>query len=162
RDSPALQHPVPFKAKVIMERAGSVLLNDEFCHTMLLLVLCSLPPFSLLSEFTTRFPGVDSEGLMLSHWEDSDVLERSRAYFGKLLAEPVLKAMGLSGDGVASSIRISWEPGVDSISTAAVIEAIQSLEPLGSVLKMSFSYITADPTRRHRRFPLEGRPCVFA
>lgn len=74
-----------------------------------------------------RFPGVDSEALMLSLRETVAISNGAACTSASYSASHVLKAMGLTDDDVASSVRISWGPGVDSIPSAEIGEAIQSL-----------------------------------
>lgn len=74
-----------------------------------------------------RFPGVDSEALMLSLRETVAISNGAACTSASYSPSHVLKAMGLSDDDVASSVRISWGPGVTSIPAERFAEAVSSL-----------------------------------
>ena len=76
-----------------------------------------------------RFPGVDSEALMLALRETVAISNGAACTSASYSPSHVLKAMGLSDDEVSSSVRISWGPGISSIPTDAIVNAIRSLRP---------------------------------
>lgn len=73
------------------------------------------------------FPGVDSEALMLSLRETVAISNGAACTSASYSPSHVLKAMGLSDDHVASSVRISWGPGVAAIPAESIIEAVDVL-----------------------------------
>lgn len=73
------------------------------------------------------FRGVDSEALMLSLRETVAISNGAACTSASYSPSHVLKAMGLSDDEVASSVRISWGPGVDTIPAEPIVEAVQAL-----------------------------------
>jgi cysteine desulfurase len=74
-----------------------------------------------------RFPGVDSEALMLSVRETVAISNGAACTSASYSPSHVLKAMGLSDDDVASSVRISWGPGVEAIPTESIVAAVRNL-----------------------------------
>lgn len=75
-----------------------------------------------------RFPGVDSEALMLSLRDAVAISNGAACTSASYSPSHVLKAMGLSDDDVASSVRISWGPGVSRIPSEMFVEAVQALQ----------------------------------
>lgn len=76
-----------------------------------------------------RFTGIDSEALILSLRETIAISNGAACTSASYTPSHVLKAMGLTDDQVASSVRISWGPGVSTIPLEAIREAIRSLRP---------------------------------
>ncbi len=74
-----------------------------------------------------RFPGVDSEALMLSLKESVAISNGAACTSASYSPSHVLKAMGLTDDDVASSVRVSWGQGVSSIPAELFAEAVSSL-----------------------------------
>ncbi len=74
-----------------------------------------------------RFPGVDSEALMLSLRETVAISNGAACTSASYSPSHVLKAMGLSDDDVASSVRISWGPEVTGIPAVEIVEAVDAL-----------------------------------
>jgi cysteine desulfurase len=73
------------------------------------------------------FAGVDSEALMLSLRDVVAISNGSACTSASYSPSHVLKAMGLSDEGVASSVRISWGPGITRIPSEAFVDAVSSL-----------------------------------
>jgi cysteine desulfurase len=74
-----------------------------------------------------RFTGVDSEALMLSLRDSVAISNGAACTSASYAPSHVLKAMGLTDDEVASSVRVSWGPGVSSIPADLFVEAVSSL-----------------------------------
>lgn len=74
-----------------------------------------------------RFPGVDSEALMLSLRETVAISNGAACTSASYSPSHVLKAMGLTDDEVSWSVRISWGPGVEHIPSNELAEAVRSL-----------------------------------
>jgi cysteine desulfurase len=73
------------------------------------------------------FPGVDSEALMVAIREKMAVSNGAACTSVSYSPSHVLKAMGLSDDGISSAVRISWGPGVREVPTGALVDAVRSL-----------------------------------
>lgn len=73
------------------------------------------------------FPGVDSEALMLSLREVVAISNGAACTSASYSPSHVLKAMGLSDDQTAWSVRISWGPGVERIPADQIAEVVQTL-----------------------------------
>jgi len=71
------------------------------------------------------FPGVDSEALMLALRSEIAVSNGSACTSASYSPSHVLKAMGLADDLVASSVRISWGPGIAEIPAEPIIDAVR-------------------------------------
>jgi cysteine desulfurase len=74
-----------------------------------------------------RFPGVDSEALMLSLRETVAISNGAACTSASYSPSHVLKAMGLSDDEISWSVRISWGPGIESIPSADFTAVVESL-----------------------------------
>jgi len=73
------------------------------------------------------FPGVDSEALMLMLRDSIAVSNGSACSAASYRQSHVLTAMGLKADRIASSVRFSWGPGVDSVPFDRLVDAVRSL-----------------------------------
>ena len=73
------------------------------------------------------FPGVDSEALMLVLRDSMAISNGSACSAASYRQSHVLTAMGLKADGIASSVRFSWGPGVESVPFDRLVDAIRSL-----------------------------------
>jgi cysteine desulfurase len=71
-----------------------------------------------------RFPGVDSEALMLTLRHRIAISNGSACSSHGYSPSHVLRAMGLSGEQIESSVRISWGPDLEAIPVMPVIEAV--------------------------------------
>src|SRR5262249_45098519 len=75
------------------------------------------------------FPGVDSEALMLALREVVAISNGAACTSASYSPSHVLKAMGLTDDQTAWSVRVSWGPGVSSIPHVAIRDTVRSLRP---------------------------------
>jgi cysteine desulfurase len=73
------------------------------------------------------FPGVDSEALMMALREEIAVSNGSACTSASYSPSHVLKALGLGEDLIASTVRISWGPGVTDIPAGQIMAAVQAL-----------------------------------
>ncbi len=73
------------------------------------------------------FPGVDSEALMLMLRDSMAISNGSACSTASYKQSHVLTAMGLEADRIASSVRFSWGPGVESIPFERLVDAVRSL-----------------------------------
>jgi len=73
------------------------------------------------------FPGVDSEALMLALRSEIAISNGSACTSASYAPSHVLKAMGVSDDLIASSVRISWGPGIAEIPAKPIIDAVLGL-----------------------------------
>jgi cysteine desulfurase len=73
-------------------------------------------------------PDVDSEAFMLAARQLVSVSNGSACTSSSYSPSHVLAAMGLDEDRIASSIRFSWGPGVESIPVAEVLAVIRALK----------------------------------
>ncbi len=73
------------------------------------------------------FPGVDSEALMLLLRDSMAISNGSACSAASYKQSHVLTAMGLQADHIASSVRFSWGPGVESIPFDRLVDAVRSL-----------------------------------
>lgn len=75
------------------------------------------------------FPGVDSEALMMALRDVLAVSNGSACTSTSYTPSHVLKAMGIEHEDIASSIRISWGPGISSeeVPVEELVAAVQSL-----------------------------------
>jgi len=75
-----------------------------------------------------RFPGVDSEALMLVVNNSFAFSNGSACTSSSYQPSHVLVAMGLKPDEIDSSVRLSWGPDVGTICVGALVGAIQQLQ----------------------------------
>jgi cysteine desulfurase len=73
------------------------------------------------------FPGIDSEALMLVLRDCMAISNGSACSAASYRQNHVLTAMGLQADRIASSVRFSWGPGVESVPFDRLVGAIRSL-----------------------------------
>jgi cysteine desulfurase len=74
-----------------------------------------------------RFPGVDSEALMLELRDWFAFSNGSACTSSSYAPSHVLIAMGLSEDEANESIRLSWGPGTSQINSRKLIDAAQKM-----------------------------------
>lgn len=74
-----------------------------------------------------RFPGIDSEALMLAVREELAFSNGAACTSDSRTPSHVLQAMGLDDDSIAESVRLSWGPGITEIPAGPILEAVQSL-----------------------------------
>lgn len=74
-----------------------------------------------------RFPGVDSEALMMALRENLAFSNGSACTSDSYAPSHVLLAMGLSEDEANESVRFSWGNAVDSIPSNEIISVAQSM-----------------------------------
>lgn len=74
-----------------------------------------------------RFPGVDSEALMMALRDKLAISNGSACTSASYNPSHVLIAMGLDEDHISESVRISWGPGVTEIPTDAIVAAITKM-----------------------------------
>ena len=68
--------------------------------------------YSLSHVLNVAFAGIDSEGLMILLKDEISISNGSACTSENYKPSHVLKAMGISEVNIASSVRISWGPGV--------------------------------------------------
>jgi cysteine desulfurase len=73
------------------------------------------------------FPGVDSEALMMAVREELAISNGAACTSASYSPSHVLKAMGLADGLIASSVRISWGPGIKDIPVEPIVAAVNSL-----------------------------------
>ncbi len=73
------------------------------------------------------FTGVDAEALMMALRDDVAMSNGSACTSVSYNLSHVLLAMGLDGNRVESSVRISWGPGITKLPTEALVAAVQEL-----------------------------------
>ncbi|EGF28179.1 cysteine desulfurase family protein [Rhodopirellula baltica] len=74
-----------------------------------------------------RFPGVDSEALMMVLRETLAFSNGSACTSDSYDASHVLIAMGISEDDANESVRFSWGPGIESIPGDAIVSTIKNM-----------------------------------
>jgi cysteine desulfurase len=74
-----------------------------------------------------RFPGVDSEALMMALRDKISFSNGSACTSDSYDPSHVLTAMGLSDDQANESVRVSWGPGIKSIPGNVVVSKIKEL-----------------------------------
>jgi len=73
------------------------------------------------------FPGVDSEALMIALRDELAVSNGAACTSQRYGSSHVLEAMGLGPEIIASAVRLSWGPGVTTIPTVALRDAVLRL-----------------------------------
>ena len=73
------------------------------------------------------FPGVDSEALMLAIRDSMAISNGAACSSASYRQSHVLTAMGFGPDRIASSVRFSWGPGIESIPFDRLVDAVRSL-----------------------------------
>ena len=73
------------------------------------------------------FPGVDSEALMMGLRESVAVSNGSACTSSSYKPSHVLVAMGLDGDAIESTLRISWGQATESIPLDAIVKLVKEL-----------------------------------
>jgi cysteine desulfurase len=73
-----------------------------------------------------RFPGLDSEALMLALRNDIAISNGSACTSASYQPSHVLMAMGLSVDEAECSVRLSWGQGVEAIPIQLLLERVHS------------------------------------
>jgi len=75
-----------------------------------------------------RFPGVDSEALMLAVKDSLAFSNASACTSSSYHPSHVLLAMGLTPEQTESSVRLSWAPHLSELDLGALVSAIQQLQ----------------------------------
>ncbi len=75
-----------------------------------------------------RFPGVDSEALMMELRDTLAISNGSACTSDSYEASHVLTAMGLSEDEANESLRFSWGPGATDFLSTPILKAVMKLQ----------------------------------
>jgi cysteine desulfurase len=73
------------------------------------------------------FPGVDSEALMMAVRSELAFSNGAACTSASYAPSHVLAAMGLSDARIASAVRLSWGPGINSIPAGPILRAVRQL-----------------------------------
>ncbi len=95
--------------------------------------LCGDPRHVMENAINLRFPGIDSEALMVRLKDFAAISNGSACTSHQYSVSHVLTAMGLSNDEAQEAVRISWCHLTPEIDWTRMVKLVEDLRPTGEI-----------------------------